>query len=427
MWRASDGKVEVALKILHQHKTNSEPYRRFRQEVEALTRIGTNPCVMPLLDRDLPESPSPKRQAWLAMPIGIPLSESLKEGTLREVVDAVAQIADTLADLHEWLGIHHRDIKPSNLYIFEGHATISDFGLVDFLEADDLTVTGRPLGPKYFLAYEMIADSKEADPAPADVFSLAKTLWVLCTDQHWPPQGEQQASNSAYSIGTWRPHPLSGLLDKLIERCTGHQPQSRPSMKQVAEELQAWQRLEADTPQETFDSSATWNRLREVAEPSLLQAREEEMQRKCFQSANRRLQELLNPFFSEIHSQFPAATFDQRCKLVETIFGAASHGDFILEDVRATILSEPGVNPVRLIIGTAVRVTTSSELEIGGLIYVGHTETMGDSDYWVSDLQKLRCDSITVDAELVEVATKIQTKFPDWLEKFTNALELNNP
>ena len=45
VWRATDGGQEVALKILNQRKVTSEPYQRFRQEIEALQRIGpTSRC-----------------------------------------------------------------------------------------------------------------------------------------------------------------------------------------------------------------------------------------------------------------------------------------------------------------------------------------------------------------------------------------------
>ena len=207
VWRATRGNEEVALKILHQHRTESEPYQRFRQEIETMRQIGDHPNIMPLLDAHLPEAPSKARPAWLAMPIAAPLAESVSQSGLREVVTAVA--GNALADLHELHHVHHRDIKPSNLYLHHGRPMISDFGLVDLPESDDLTVAGRPLGPKFFLAYEMIDNPKNADPAAADVFSLAKTLWVLCVDQRWPPQGEQQASNESYSIDRHRPHPLS--------------------------------------------------------------------------------------------------------------------------------------------------------------------------------------------------------------------------
>ena len=71
VWRASDGEADVALKILHQRRADSEPYQRFRQEVQVLRQIGSHPCIVPLLDAELPEAPSKARPAWLAMPIAV--------------------------------------------------------------------------------------------------------------------------------------------------------------------------------------------------------------------------------------------------------------------------------------------------------------------------------------------------------------------
>ena len=167
------------------------------------------------------------------MPIADRLDVALSHADLREVVNSVAKMADTLADLREHYDIYHRDIKPSNLYLQDGHPALSDFGLVALPDANDLTVAGRSLGPRYFLADEMIVDPMNADPGPADVFSLAKTLWVLCSDQRWPPQGEQHASNESYSIRKYRGHPISHHLDLLVERCTRYDPSLRPSMEAI--------------------------------------------------------------------------------------------------------------------------------------------------------------------------------------------------
>ena len=423
VWRVTDGKANVALKILNQRRTDSEPYQRFRQEIRALRQIGAHHCIVPLLDENLPEAPSRVHPAWLAMPIGDPLAEALSQSSLRDVVTAVAEISETLADLHERLHIHHRDIKPSNLYLLDGFPAISDFGLVDLPDANDLTVSGRPLGPKYFLAYEMIADSSHADPAPADVFSLAKTLWTLCTDQRWPPQGEQHASNSAYAIGSIRPHPLASHLDELIERCTRHEPSKRPSMRGVSEDLHAWLALDDATPQQSKDLSAMWSRLREAAEPRLRQVNEEVAQRQCFQAAVRRLQELLGPLHAEIRREFPAAEFNQRLKFVDTMFYESSKHEITNEDIRATILSGTGGNPVLLIIGFAVRTRVSGELEFGSMLYLGSIKAMGGQlNSWTSKRQRIPCGSILVEERLVVLAGEVQGMFPSWLEQFIAAL-----
>ena len=428
VWRASDGAVDVALKILHQRRADSEPYQRFRQEIQALRQIDSHPCIVPLLDAELPEAPSRARPAWLAIPIAIPLAESLSQSALLEVVASVAEIANTLADLHERLQLHHRDIKPSNLYLLDGRPAISDFGLADLPAADELTMTGRPLGPRFFLADEMIVDSKGANPAPADVFSLAKTLWVLCVDQRWPPQGEQQASNEAYSIGRYRPHPLSGRLDQLVERCTRHEAHERPSMKEVADDLEAWLALEAVTPQQAVDMSKTWMRLRETAEPRLRQVQDETAQRQCFQMAVRGFQELMDPLHREIRQQFPAAEFNQRPRFIDTMFHEIRKHEITNEDIRATILSGPGRNPVLLAIAIGIRTKVSGELEFGGVYYLGRTKTAGGHiGSWQSERHSVPCGSIVLEERLSALATEMQAMFPSWLEKFTAALDSQDP
>ena len=387
-----------------------------------MRQIGDHPNIMPLLDAHLPEAPSKARPAWLAMPIAAPLAESVSQSGLREVVTAIAEIANALADLHELHHVHHRDIKPSNLYLHHGRPTISDFGLVDLPESDDLTVAGRPLGPKFFLAYEMIDNPKNADPAAADVFSLAKTLWVLCVDQRWPPQGEQQASNSAYSVSSFSPHPLAHHLDKLIERCTRHEPSLRPSMKQLSEELQAWLSLDDDTPQQSVDLSATWRRLRESAQPRLSQVDEEAAQLQCFDAAVHRLQELLEPLHAEIRREFTAAEFNQLPKIVESMFHESLRHEITNEYISATTLSGSGLNPVRLVIGVAIRTRISGELEFGGIVYLGKTLTIGQIGSWESERRRVACGSIAVEEGLSRLATEIQSQFPSWLEQFTTAL-----
>ena len=421
VWRASNGREEVALKILNQRRLDSEPYRRFRQEIEVLKQIGSRPNVVPLLYSNLPAKPSKTNPAWLAMPIAEPLASALSQSGLRGVVSAVAELAETLADLHEDLDIHHRDLKPSNLYILDGHPAISDFGLVDLPKAADLTLSDRPLGPQYFIAYEMVVNSAHADPAPADVFSLAKTLWVLCVDQRWPPQGEQRASSDAYSIGGFRSHALASQLDELIERCTQHTPMARPSMRQVADDLNAWLRLDSTTPQQPVDLSDIWGKLREVAEPKLREVREDKEQRKCFLRAVRRIRELMKPLNDDIREQFPAAEFNRSSRRIEAKFPIRYSPD--LRNVRATILSGPGNRPMRLVIGSSVQITNDGDVEFCGTYSLGTDRIDGSIRQWVSDYKPVPCESLSLEEGLVSLTSEMRALFPEWLKDFMAALE----
>src|SRR5581483_10286309 len=124
------------------------------------------------------EADPPVVPGWLVTKLAVPMMEKLSETSTRERVEAVARIADTLGRLHD-RGISHRDVKPQNLFFVDYAWVIGDFGLVDFEDSSPLTEAGSALGPRYFLAPEMLGRPDAADGCKADVYSLAKTLWVL--------------------------------------------------------------------------------------------------------------------------------------------------------------------------------------------------------------------------------------------------------
>ena len=106
-------------------------------------------------------------------------------------VRAIACVANTVAGLHA-IRAFHRDIKPENILVINGLPFLSDFGLVDF--PDKVAVTGSDefLGPLFYLAPEMMANATVVDFGKADVYSLAKSLWVVVTGQKYPLPGEQR-------------------------------------------------------------------------------------------------------------------------------------------------------------------------------------------------------------------------------------------
>jgi hypothetical protein len=240
VWAAErDGVPEQALKILLDRRPTAVPYQRFRREIETHKKIGSRPDVVPMLDWHLPDAPSRRDRAWMAMPIAQPVREALSGETLEEVVAAVAAFSRTLSDIAAKHQIAHRDVKPGNLYRLQGQWAVGDLGLVDVPGADALTEPDRIVGPANFVAYEMMVSADTADPFLADVYSLAKTLWVLATDQLWPPPGHQPARVEALAIHAFRAHPRTEALDLIIDRST-QGPEVRPSMSALAAELEAW-------------------------------------------------------------------------------------------------------------------------------------------------------------------------------------------
>src|SRR4051812_516049 len=78
VWKvqAGDG-TEAALKTLLRKQVNSEPYRRFQTEIAVLRSLTPYPGVLPLIESELPDSPSRSKPAWIAMPLAIPVRKAL--------------------------------------------------------------------------------------------------------------------------------------------------------------------------------------------------------------------------------------------------------------------------------------------------------------------------------------------------------------
>ena len=293
----------AALKLLKLRFQGEEQkrYLRFRDEARMHERLAERHSgVLPFLGCSLPVSPTRDAPAWLATRVAEKARDALDGSPLREAVEAVASVAETLAALHEE-GFSHRDVKPDNLFRFEGRWVVGDFGLVDYPDTESLTETGERLGPFHYLAPEMQEEANRSDGRKADVFSLGKTLWVLATEQHVPPPGELRADNDQVNIRAYRGDPRSYQLDLLVERATKLDPAARLTMAGFAAELRAW----LATPKERTERDLTdvLARLRALAPPGL-------------RSGDDRAR--LTASYERLHQQMRARLVDLRDKLVST-------------------------------------------------------------------------------------------------------------
>jgi serine/threonine protein kinase len=261
-----------------------------------------------MLDSNLPEYPSKSDRAWLVMPVATPIDKALEGRPLQDVVGAVAAIAETLARLEHDHGVGHRDIKPGNLYEYEGDWLIGDFGLISLPGAESLTGDGRQVGPAHFTAYEMILNPSTADPHPADVYSLGKTLWVLATGQRFAPEGNQPANVRGLGVGDWTPHRHAQELDREIELMTQVRPEDRPTKVQVARDLTSWQELSAEEP--VLDLSGAGARMRAKIGKVIEAQDTEQRYKELAADAARRLQELVTPINQELKREFPRSQTD---------------------------------------------------------------------------------------------------------------------
>lgn len=96
------------------------------------------------------------------MPLAMSLPLVLADAPLETVVSAIADIADTLAQIFEQHGVAHRDIKSGNLYFFMERYTVGDFGLLWHEEIAGMTAAGKVTGPLSFTARSCSGRSTKA-------------------------------------------------------------------------------------------------------------------------------------------------------------------------------------------------------------------------------------------------------------------------
>jgi serine/threonine protein kinase len=236
VWRATATAFgEAALKI---PKAGRLKRQRFAAELQLMRQITGTKGVMPILSTSEDTISANNVVPWLAMPIAREIRhEAANRDDALFVLRGIASMSATLATLHEKV-VSHRDIKPDNIYFLDGLWVLADFGIASFPGQEVMTENGRKLGPAYFIAPEMLNSPETADGRPADVYSLAKTLWVLLSGQIFPPPGEQRVSVEGLRISSYIEMPNVGVLDELIDECTRHEPRERPSAQQVSARLE---------------------------------------------------------------------------------------------------------------------------------------------------------------------------------------------
>jgi serine/threonine-protein kinase len=186
VWRAADdGGRQVALKVLHPGRSDSDEERRFKREFMTLRDLR-HPNVVEVYGAG--------RAAvypWLAMELieGTDLDGILADWSRSAPPDRFGQVTRILRGLCEALdyvhqrGLIHRDIKPSNVLLGrDGRPKLTDFGVVKAPGGQfstQLTQVGRLVGTVAFMAPEQISGAPV--DGRADLYSLGAVLYLLLT------------------------------------------------------------------------------------------------------------------------------------------------------------------------------------------------------------------------------------------------------
>ncbi|WP_228901993.1 protein kinase [Streptomyces sp. DH1] len=213
--------------------------QRFYDEALYMQRMNGTPGILPIWDIDDTHGATPH---WYAMPRAEPLTDAFSEtSTVVDVVTHITALARTLAALAEQ-HTYHRDIKPDNLLWHDGAPVLADFGIAAFAQPAGLTQQGEKLGPANFIAPEMRQAGGNHRGERADVYSLAKTLFVLAHPRRgpYPPEGTHRVDAEEYSLATLGSRNATLTLGHVLEAATQFRVHDRLTMADFHAELQAW-------------------------------------------------------------------------------------------------------------------------------------------------------------------------------------------
>lgn len=227
---------EFALKELY-NKTQ-EKKCRFIDEINIIKQNYK------MVDGIIPIIDSSTEKFWYTMPIAnsvITHIEASKE-EIEDIIRGIIQLSETLSKLHS-KQISHRDIKPSNIYFYNGKYCFGDFGLVDYPDnAHDFTRSDKGLGAIFTIAPEMKRDPQNADGKKADVFSLAKTTWMLLSGDERGFDGVYDFLDKSYSLRFVK--KFMGIhiveLEELLTNATNNNPDLRPDIESFRKQLEIW-------------------------------------------------------------------------------------------------------------------------------------------------------------------------------------------
>ena len=247
--------LKYLLDALMEKGDKYEKVVRFRNEIDVMEKCKGIPGIIPIIS-------SSKDECWYIMPIATPIIEyiSYNRIDIKGIVSCVISLAETLEKLHA-KDICHRDIKPENLYYYDGRPAFGDLGLVDFPENDgNLTKSNKRLGATFTIAPEMKRNPKEADSKKADVYSLAKTMWMLLTDDKKGFDGVYDYLDPSHGLSYRSKYRNEHLveLEELLRDSTDNNPSHRPTITEFKERLLKWKEIYSDFQK---SQESDWNFL----------------------------------------------------------------------------------------------------------------------------------------------------------------------
>lgn len=178
---------KVVVKVLKETAFQNEyTLKKFKQEIEALTRLDGVQGAVGIIDAGT----LPSNEPYLVMRYveGESLRHYIKPEVgmaFEDVAKIIKQIGNTLTESHN-RGVYHRDLKPENIIVervafTDFKVTIIDFGIARVLESavDNTTVVDTVAGTIRYISPEQI--SKNPVKAASDVYLLGIIAYEMLT------------------------------------------------------------------------------------------------------------------------------------------------------------------------------------------------------------------------------------------------------
>jgi serine/threonine protein kinase len=354
------------------------------------------------------------------MPLATPLAKQVEGKPVSDAVEAVAELAHTLAELHA-LAIKHRDLKPGNLYWHDNSPAVGDFGLAATPEGESLTEPGRIPAAFGYISDEMIMEPEVADPIPADTFALAKVLWkLLVPSAEYPPQGPLRADSGPATLSRNLSVPRADSLDRVLEAATAPVA-SRIDMARLATELRGWLDLQplAEVPEELDAALLAARRSMDAT----LQAREAKNARdRTTEALAEHLRNIASPLFESVASIDPDGAevgpfaIGARRESIEqsSYLGQAPWGEPFHHGVR--ISRGPSHYEESLVVAFCLQVDEDGQGAVEGVLWIGHE---GESGGGGQHLGVRRAPiGIELEAEIDKIIGDAARATPSLLEAF---------
>ena len=242
VWICRDSlKHEYAIKFLKWGGSNG--YKRFSDEVTFMEQFGSIHGVLPIIDKYIPEYSKRYNNTKLPFYYVMPLAESaikkIQKASISEKISIIQELLAMLTSLHNH-NIAHRDIKPENILFYNNSYVLSDFGLVFFNKKTMKTPIGTKIGAKRTISPQMERDAVHADKFKADVYSMAKTIWIILTNDIKSFEG-QYILNSVVSLRKYISDEIYLYpLEKLLVQCTDYSEEARPNAMELEQKFREW-------------------------------------------------------------------------------------------------------------------------------------------------------------------------------------------